>query len=187
VIHAQAAELLLKEMKQKFDVIVLDIPRHLRTFSRQCLSQADQVVLVSELSLVAVRDCLRLSDMLRDNLHMRPPLIVGNRVGLSKFDMKLADFEKGIEGKLAAAIAFSPSVFIPPSSDIPAIKFKDTAAIKPFFKLAETLVPEAKTLISSVKAKKGLGGIFGGKKAASEPEADVEAAAAKPDKAEAKE
>ncbi|MFW0777340.1 MAG: AAA family ATPase [Rickettsiales bacterium] len=164
VIADDAATLLIKELKAKYDVLVLDIPRHLRTFSRQCLEQADHVVLVTELSLVGLRDTLRLQDMMREGLKMRPPVVVANRVKLSKHDMKEADFAKGIGGKVEFTIPFSPDIFIPPSEEIPALKFRSMPSLKGLYKLAEHLEPEAKSLLKAVKEKKGFSLLGGGKK-----------------------
>ncbi|MDX2113248.1 MAG: AAA family ATPase [Alphaproteobacteria bacterium] len=162
-ISDDAANLLLKEMKDKFDVLVLDIPRHLRTFSRKCLEQADMVVLVTELSLLSLRDTLRLQDMMREQLKMKAPVVVANRVGHSKHDMKKADFEKGIGADVAYTIPFLPDAFIPPSEQIPVIKFKSLAGMKAIFQLAIQVEPEARGILSAVKEKKGFS-LFGGGK-----------------------
>jgi len=163
VISDQAATLLIKEMRDKFDVIVLDIPRHLRTFSRKCLEQADHVVLVTELSLLSLRDTLRLQDMMRETLKMKPPLVVANRVGHTKHDMKTADFEKGINDKVAFSVAYAPDIFIPPATEIPVLKFRSMPSLKGLFQLAERLEPEAKGMLASVKEKKGFS-MFSSKK-----------------------
>lgn len=163
VIHDQAAETLVKQMRDTYDVIVLDIPRHLRTFSRKCLASADHIVLVAELTLLSLRDTMRLSDYIRESFKKSAPLIVVNRAGHSKYDMKLGDFEKGINDKVAFSIPFSADIFMQASEEVPAIKFKTMPAVKPLYQLAEKLVPEAKGLIASVKEKKGLG-LLGGKK-----------------------
>jgi pilus assembly protein CpaE len=164
-ISDEAASLLLKEMKNKFDVLVLDIPRHLRTFSRKCLEQADMVVLVTELSLLSLRDTLRLQDMMREQLKMKAPLVVANRVGHSKHDMKKVDFEKAVGAEISFLIPYLPDAFVPPGDQIPVIKHKTLPAMKPIYQLAERLEPEAKSLISVVTKKKGgslLGTILGG-------------------------
>jgi len=168
VINDQAATLLLKEMKDKFDILVLDIPRHLRTFSRKCLEQADFVVLVTELSLLSLRDTLRLQDMMREQLKMKAPIVVANRVGHSKHDMKKADFEKGINAEVSYTIPFLPDAFIPPSDQIPVVKFKGLAGMKGLYQLAEHIEPEAKGLLASVKDKKGFS-LFGGSKKEAPP------------------
>ncbi|MBY0406990.1 MAG: AAA family ATPase [Rickettsiales bacterium] len=144
-VHEDSLSVLLKELKAKFDVIIFDLPRKLEPFHRGCMQQSEQVVLVSELSLVALRDGLRITDMMRESLKIKPPVIVANKVGLAKkIEMQVNDFEKGINGKVEAKIPFVPDVFMPISSEVPAVKKKGHAAIKPLLHLAEFLLPDVK-------------------------------------------
>ncbi len=146
-IHDHASESLLKELKDAYDVIVLDVPRYLDTFSKQCLAVSDHVVLVTELSLLSLRDALRLHDLMREGLKMRPPTVVASRVGLSsKNQVVLADFEKGINAKVMHSIPFAPDVFMPIGPEIPAVKSKTNPAVKAIYQLAGELVPEAKDI-----------------------------------------
>lgn len=145
-VHEQAADALLKELRAKFDVVVLDIPRHITAFSSKCLAQADYAVLVAEPSLASLRDTLRLSDLYRDTLKIKPPIIVLNRVGLAaKHEVKLADFEKGVNAKVAASVPFAPDIFMPVGREIAALKHKAHAAVKPLYQLAQQLLPEVKS------------------------------------------
>lgn len=188
-IHEEASDALLKEMREKFDVIVLDVPRHLNDFSRKCLAMADHVVLVTELTLLNLRDTLRMNDLIRESLKMKqPPLIVANRVGLApKMAVKQADFEKGIGSKVDFMIPFSPELYMQITTDISVLKFKEHAAARPMYQLAERLVPEAKTLLASLKQKKGFS-LFKGKGKPEEKAAEGKPAEEKPteDKADNK-
>jgi len=153
-VHDSAAETLLRELRDKFDVVVIDIPRHLNAFSRACLKQAEHVVLVTELTLLSLRDALRLGDLMRESLKMKPPVVVANRLGFAlKQEMQAADFEKGINAKLSHRISFTPEVFMQISSDIPAIRHKAHAAVEPLYALAGKLVPEAKQKTAAVGKK----------------------------------
>lgn len=143
--HDSAADTLMKELRGKFDIVVLDIPRHMTPFARACLKLSDQVVLVAEMTLLSLRDALRLSDMMRESLKIKPPVIVASRIGLApKQEMQVSDFEKGMNGKVAQRIPFAPDIFMPISHDIPALKQKSNAATKPLYALASQLVPGAK-------------------------------------------
>lgn len=144
-VHASASEMLLRELRDKFDIVILDIPRHLNTFGKQCLKQAEQVILVTELTLLSLRDALRDTDMMRESLKLKPPIIVANRVGFApKQEMQVADFEKGVNAKIAHRLPFAPDVFMQISSEIPAIKHKAHAAMKSLYNLAAQILPEAK-------------------------------------------
>ena len=53
---------LLKEMKGNFDVIIVDLPRHLFAVQKRLLASAHDIVLVTELSLAGIRDTLRIKN-----------------------------------------------------------------------------------------------------------------------------
>ena len=155
--HDTAAETLMKELRGKFDIVMLDIPRHMTPFARACLKFADQVVLVSDLTLLSLRDALRLADMMRESLKMKPPVLVTGRAGFAaKQEMQPADFEKGMNLKIAQRVPFAPDLFMPIGSDIPALKAKSHAAVKPLYALAAQLVPEARQKGAGVPADKGM-------------------------------
>jgi pilus assembly protein CpaE len=143
--HAEAAELLLAELRAKFGVVLIDIPRRLNAGNLDFLKRADQIVLVTELTLLSLRDALRISDMIRDVLKLKPPIIVANRIGMvPKQEMQVPDYEKGINAKVACRIPFVPDVYMQISNDIPSMKMKGLAAIRPIIELTEQLVPEVK-------------------------------------------
>lgn len=152
-VHERSLPVLLKELRSKFDVILFDLPCRLDSFTRGCLQQSDQVVVVTELSLLSLRDCLRLTDMMREHLHIKPPHVIANRSGLAaKIEMQVNDFEKGINAKLEGKVPFAPDVFMPISTDVPAVKKKTHAAVKPLAALSDVLLPELKA--ADGKAKK---------------------------------
>lgn len=154
--HENAAASFLKELRDKFDVVILDVPRHLNAYARQCLKHADHVVMVSELTLLSLRDALRLSDIIRETLKLQPPHIVINRAGfIPKHEMQVADFEKGVSAKVAQRIPFAPEMFMQIGTEIPSLKMKSHAALKPLQALAELVVPEAKVRAGGKEAKKG--------------------------------
>jgi pilus assembly protein CpaE len=106
-IHPQAAEALIKESRKKFAVTVADLPRDVSAFSQTFLKAADHVVIVTELSLIGLRDAMRLSDFLKEKLGLKRVHFVANRVGmLPKHEMKPVDFEKSLKSKFYAMIPF---------------------------------------------------------------------------------
>lgn len=154
-VNDKALPVLMRELRSQFDYIVLDVPRRVDAFHKDCLQQADHVMLVTELSLLCLRDTLRVSDLMRERLNIKAPHIIVNRVGLaSKIEMKVEDFEKGINTKLAAKIPFAPDVYMPISTELAVIKKHTHAAVKPLTAFAETLFPELKAVDG--KKKKSL-------------------------------
>ena len=153
-VNEQAADPLLAEIRAKYDYVVLDVPRHMTGFAQNCLRMADYTILVSELTLLCLRDTLRLQDAMREGWKAKPPLIVANRVGLAaKHEVPIADFEKGINTKITEQIAFAPDVFMPIMRDIAAVKFKHNPAVKPIYHLVHMIVPNAKPLEPEAKKK----------------------------------
>ena len=156
-IHESAGDLLLKQLKEQYQVIVLDMPRHLNNYTRQCLGHVEKAVVVTELSLVGLRDTLRICDMLRQNYQAVEPIVIANRVGsTAKYAVALKDFENGINDKVVHSVPYMPDIFMPISTDIPALKSKSHVAVKPLYALAAQLIPEMQANMP-VKEKKSLG------------------------------
>lgn len=161
-VNEQAGEMLIKELRDKFDFVVLDVPRHLNGYARQCLQKADFTVMVTELTLLSLRDALRLADLMREAFHMNSPIFVANKVGHApKQEMKQVDFEKGINGALAYSIPYAPDNYMPITNEFAALKFKQSASVRPLYELASHLVPGVK---KSMGAGKKSFSLFGGKK-----------------------
>jgi pilus assembly protein CpaE len=98
--HNDALELLLTELRRSFDVVVLDIPRALAVQQQAALADAT-IAVVSDMSLLGVRDTLRLSGFAKRAYTDGNVITVINRVGGDrKGEVPKGDFEKGIEGKI---------------------------------------------------------------------------------------
>lgn len=90
---SNAAETLQRITREKYGYVLVDLPRTMSPLTRSFLERADIVVLVSELTLLGLRDLLRLSDYLKEL--RKTPLVVANREGLaSKHEISRKDFEK---------------------------------------------------------------------------------------------
>ncbi len=156
-ISEYTAEALLKELSNKYEVVILDIPSHMGHFGRECLKKANHILIVAELNLASLRDTLRLSDLVVDTYKMAPPLVIINRVGMApKNEISLADFEKGITTKIVEKISYSPDVFMHIGIDIPSITNAKNAVVKPIYSLAKHLLPKL-SLDEEPKDKKLLG------------------------------
>jgi pilus assembly protein CpaE len=98
--HSDALELLLTELRRSFDVVVLDIPRALAVQQQAALADAT-IAVVSDMSLLGVRDTLRLCGFAKRAYSDGKVVTVINRVGGDrKGEVPKGDFEKGIEGKI---------------------------------------------------------------------------------------
>ena len=104
-IDGAAIAALLKEMKSNFDVIVIDLPRHILATQKRLLAAAHEIVIVSDLTLAGIRDTLRIKNAvttLGGGAHIS---IIGARVSASGAgQVTRAIFEKGIKGPIDAAV-----------------------------------------------------------------------------------
>jgi pilus assembly protein CpaE len=138
--HEHAAEALLKELREKFEVVVLDLPRTVNPFYRNCLKLCDQVAVVSDLTLQGLRDGLRLADLFRDFLKIKPPLFIANRAGFApKFEMTPADYAKGLKQEVKFHVPFAPEIFMDLTASL---KETGAPALKTVRQIAQALLPE---------------------------------------------
>ena len=98
-IDSSAITALLKEMKSNFDVIIIDLPRHMMASHKRLLAAAHEVVLVSDLTLAGIRDTLRIKSALTNLGCAARMSVVASRVDASgQGHISSAVFEKGTQG-----------------------------------------------------------------------------------------
>lgn len=98
---------LLTELGKTFDHIVLDIPRAFALQHPEILTTATTTVLVTDLSLSAMRDALRIRSMVREvSPHTNLMVVVNHTRPVGKGDMPLAEFEKSIDDTIACDIPY---------------------------------------------------------------------------------
>jgi pilus assembly protein CpaE len=93
-----AISALLKEMKGNFDAIVIDLPRHMLATNKRLLVAAQEIVIVSDLTLAGIRDTLRIKSALANIGCTSRVMIAAARVGASGAGhVTRAVFEKGVQ------------------------------------------------------------------------------------------
>lgn len=102
----EGLHVVLDELSAHSNHLVVDLPRHLGVLSRSMLATADTVVLVTDLSLSAMRDTQRLLAMIRPVRRNEAPLVVANRVGGVAGEVGAKDFERAIGAKISHAIPY---------------------------------------------------------------------------------
>ncbi len=91
----QGITALLEELKRQHRAILIDLPRFISPMTRAALEQADDIVLITEPTLLSLRDLMRQHDFIAGELKKQPPVVVANREGLaSKFEIKRNDLAK---------------------------------------------------------------------------------------------
>jgi pilus assembly protein CpaE len=92
---------LQEEIRAAFECTVVDLPRHMLVQHPMLLQDANTVVLVTEITLAAARDCIRFLSWLKTHAPQASVLLVANRVptvGVPELSRK--DFEASIERKV---------------------------------------------------------------------------------------
>jgi pilus assembly protein CpaE len=98
---------LLAALSQDYDCLVVDLPRSLDAMARQVVALADSTIVVTDLSLSALRDTVRLVDLAKALDARGKPLLVANQVGADhRGEIGRPEFERGIGGPLDHAVPF---------------------------------------------------------------------------------
>ncbi len=92
---------LLKPIRGDFDMMVVDLPRHLLSGQKTLLNEAQSVLIVADLTLASLRDARRIKHYLKN---LRPdllPVLMVNHAGDSPYStIDQATFEKNLETKI---------------------------------------------------------------------------------------
>ena len=89
---------LQEEMKNAFESTVLDLPRHMLIQYPHMVHDAHVAVVVSELTLAATRDTIRILAWLKSNAPQTKVIVVSNRVPSGgALEISKKDFEQSIE------------------------------------------------------------------------------------------
>lgn len=100
---------MLAELGKLFDHIILDVPRAFAVQHPELISSATNAMLVTDLSLSAMRDALRMKALIREAAAQTHLKIVLNQYRpLGKSDMPAAEFERSIDDKISCNIPFDP-------------------------------------------------------------------------------
>lgn len=147
---------MLAELGKLFDHIVLDVPRAFAVQHPELISSAASTVLVTDLSLPAMRDALRIKTLIRETAPQTRLKIVLNQFRpVSKSDMPQAEFERSIEDKITSAIPFDPKAIAKAVS-----AGKPVAAVDKKGKGTEALRKVSQGLVVAKDDKKKNGSIF---------------------------
>lgn len=107
-VNEQAAQAITTDLKQNFQTVLVDLPRHLIGTQKRLLADATTILIVAEQTLAAIRDVVRLKAALKSMAPQAELLIVVSRVGQGKGErMAQVDqgtFEKGIQDTIAAIV-----------------------------------------------------------------------------------
>jgi len=102
---------LQEELKAAFEATVLDLPRHMLIQHPHLLHDTQAVVLVTELTLAAARDTIRMLSWLKANAPTATVTVVANRVVSSAGEISRKEFEDSIERKIDLVVPYDLKLF----------------------------------------------------------------------------
>ncbi len=97
---------LLEEFRSAFECSVIDLPRNMLIQHPHLMGDANVTVVVTELTLAAARDSIRILSWLKSNAPQSRVLVVANRVHPGVPEISRKDFEASIERKIDILIPF---------------------------------------------------------------------------------
>jgi pilus assembly protein CpaE len=112
VLDPKPLESLLTHLRRDFSHVVIDLPRFAARTQLSLITAPAAVVIVSDPTLVGMRDTLRLHSFFKKYAADTPLAVVLNRVGaMAGAELPLRDFEHGIETKVAHVIPYNAKLF----------------------------------------------------------------------------
>ncbi len=97
---------LREEINAAFEATVIDLPRHMMISYPHMVQDVDSIVLVTELTLAAARDTIRLIAALKQAAPSARMIVVANKVPGSASEISRKDFETSIERPIDVIIDY---------------------------------------------------------------------------------
>jgi pilus assembly protein CpaE len=95
-----------EEFRAAFEITVIDMPRNMVINFPHLMADVNAVVLVTELTLAAARDTIRVLSWLKANVSHAQVTIVANKVQGQVVELSRADFEASIERKIGFLVPY---------------------------------------------------------------------------------
>ncbi|MBX9814169.1 MAG: pilus assembly protein CpaE [Proteobacteria bacterium SG_bin5] len=98
---------LQEEMRAAFECTITDLPRAMLVNHPHLMSEVQVAVIVTELTLAAARDTIRILAWLKQNASQAQPFVLANKVhGAAPLEISRKDFENSIERKVDVLLNF---------------------------------------------------------------------------------
>jgi len=163
-VAAGAADALVTVLRADCDFIIVDLPRHLEEIVRRTITVATTIGVVTDLSLAAARDTLRLVEFNRVLSPTAKHMVIGNQVGAPhRGEVGRTEFERVVGLSLDGAIPFEAQAALTTSSmgtALPAA-LRNSKAAAEFAALAEQICGVQAPKKRSLLPKKLLPGLPG--------------------------
>ena len=97
---------LLEEFRAAFECSIIDLPRNMLIQHPHLMTDVNVTLVVSDLTLAAARDTIRILSWLKTNAPQTRVLVVANRVHTGSPEISRKDFEQSIERKVDVLVPF---------------------------------------------------------------------------------
>ena len=97
---------LQEEMRAAFECTVVDLPRGMLVQHPHLISDVQLAVVVTELTLAAARDTIRILSWLKSNAPQTQVFVLANKLHPAQLEIARKDFESSIERKIDVAVPF---------------------------------------------------------------------------------
>ena len=97
---------LLEEFRTAFECSIIDLPRNMLIQHPHLMTDVNVTLVVTDLTLAAARDTIRILSWLKTNAPQTRVLVVANRVHTGSPEISRKDFEQSIERKVDVLIPF---------------------------------------------------------------------------------
>jgi pilus assembly protein CpaE len=102
---------LQEEMRSAFECTVVDLPRNMLVNHPHLITDVQVAVLVTELTLAAARDAIRILSWFKSNASQTQVIVVANKVQQpAVLEISRKDFEGSIERKIDIVVPFEPRI-----------------------------------------------------------------------------
>jgi pilus assembly protein CpaE len=101
---------LQEEMRSAFECTVVDLPRGMLVQHPHLIADVQIAVLVTELTLAAARDTIRILSWLKSNAPQTQVFVLANRVHAGQLEISRKDFEGSTERKIDFLVPFDQKV-----------------------------------------------------------------------------
>ncbi|NVJ97057.1 MAG: pilus assembly protein CpaE [Alphaproteobacteria bacterium] len=103
-----ALEQLVTALGENYTNVVVDVPRQMLGDHADVLLAATDIVLVTDFSLAAARDCIRMLAHIKQQAPRADVYVVADKVGMVPNEVEEKDFENSIEHAVDVKIPFDP-------------------------------------------------------------------------------
>lgn len=107
-----AMERLMVALTENYQSVVVDLPRHVLGSNPDVLTKATDIIILTDFSLSAARDCIRLKAHCQNYAPHASIHLVHAMAGRTQEEIIKTDFENSVEMEITADIAFDPKAAI---------------------------------------------------------------------------